>query len=275
MWLLPALALVLGVTVSAAAQPAVPASSAVRELTREEQVAFLERARIVERRRVSKGVTGTVRVTLSDGAYTHDASVQTVNEFKAIFAGKQGTELGFQDTWRYNLAAYHLDGLLELEMIPVTVARKLDGQEASFTWWVDDVMMDEAERYKKKITAPDLRHWNHQLQTLRIFDQLIQNSDRNLGNMLIDRGWKVWMIDHTRAFRKKLELASRENLARCDRQLLARLKALDPARVREALGKWLREAEIAPMMARRDLIVEHFEKADPARLYERPPARKQ
>lgn len=270
MWLLPALALALGVTVSAATQLAVPAPSAVRELTRVEQAAFLERARIVERRRVSKGVTGTVRVTLTDGAYTHDASVQTINQYKAIFEGTKGTELGFQDTWRYNLAAYHLDGLLELEMIPVTVARKLDGQEASFTWWVDDVMMDEGERYKKKITAPDLTRWNHQLWTLRIFDQLIQNSDRNLGNMLIDRGWKVWMIDHTRAFRRKLELTSRENLTKCDRQLLARLKALDATRVREAVGKWLRDAEIAPILARRDLIVQHFEKAGVALLYDGP-----
>ncbi len=251
--------------------PAAPV--AVTTLTRAEQTAFLERAEITRERRVSKGITGTVRATLSDGVYTHDASIQVVDQYKAIFEGTKGTELGFRDSWRYNLAAYHLDILLDLGMIPVTVHRKYKGQDASFTWWVDDVMMDEGERYKKKVVAPDLLAWNRQLWTLRIFDQLIENTDRNLGNMLIDRGWKVWMIDHTRAFRRGEDLRSRENLTRCDRQLLARLKALDAEQIRQAAGQWLRDGEIVPMLARRDRIVEHFERAPDGALYDvtRPP----
>lgn len=231
---------------------------------------FLEHARIVARRRVSKGITGTIRATLTDGIHTHDASIQTVDEYKAIVRSKRGTEVGFRDTWRYNLAAYHLDALLGLEMVPVTVARRIGGQDASFTWWVDEVMMDETERYKKKLLAPDSVAWSHQLWTLRIFDQLIANTDRNLGNMLIDRSWKVWMIDHTRAFRLGAEPAQMATLLRCERQLLARLKALDATRVREVLGPWLREPEIAPILARRDRIVAHFENAGAPMLYDRP-----
>jgi hypothetical protein len=33
---------------------------------------------------------------------------------------------------------------------------------------------------------------------MRAFDQLIYNTDRNLGNLLIDGDWRIWMIDHTR-----------------------------------------------------------------------------
>jgi len=36
---------------------------------------------------------------------------------------------------------------------------------------------------------------------VRLFDQLIYNTDRNLGNLLIDKSWRLWMIDHTRAFK--------------------------------------------------------------------------
>ena len=38
-------------------------------------------------------------------------------------------------------------------------------------------------------------------RSLRIFDELIQNRDRNTGNLLWTTDWKMWMIDHTRAFR--------------------------------------------------------------------------
>ncbi len=266
MSLLPVLVLGVAVTVSTAVQPV--SSVAARQLTRAEQAAFLERAEITSTRRVSKGITGTVRATLTDGTYTHDASIQTVDEHKAIFEGKKGTELDFRDSWRYNLAAYHLDILLELGMVPVTVERRYKGQDASFTWWVDDVMMDEGERYKKKVSAPDSVAWNRQLWTLRVFDQLIDNTDRNLGNMLIDREWKVWMIDHTRAFRRHDELRTQGNLTRCDRQLFTKLKALNATQIRQTVGRWLRDWEIAPMLTRRDRIVEHFERAGAGALYD-------
>lgn len=269
-WAVLALAFVV-TTLSPSIAEVASAQSSPRHLTREEQASFLERAEIVRHKQVSKGITGTVRATLSDGTFTHDASIQAIDNYVPVFNGTHGTELDFHDTWRYNLAAYQLDLLLDLQMVPVTVERKFNGQSASFTWWVDEVMMDETERYKKKVVAPDLARWNHQLQTLRVFDQLIDNTDRNLGNMLIDRGWKVWMIDHTRAFRKKGELRSEKNLTRCDRQLLTRLKALDAADIRAAMGRWLRDAEIAPMLTRRDLIVAYFEKSDGMRLYDWPP----
>ena len=62
-------------------------------------------------------------------------------------------------------------------------------------------MMDEKERQKQKVTPPDKVPWNAQLHILRVFDELIANTDRNQGNMLIDSRWKLWLIDHSRAFR--------------------------------------------------------------------------
>ena len=68
--------------------------------------------------------------------------------------------------------------------------------------------------------------------TMRVFDALIANTDRNKGNLLIDKDWRAWYIDHTRAFRRSPELLDSELLVRCDRRLLAALRALDPATVR-------------------------------------------
>jgi hypothetical protein len=238
-------------------------------LSRAEMETFLRQARIVRTRPVSKGITGTQRATLTDGVLTHDASIQTIDESRREFQTNRGVELNFRDTWRFNVAAYLLDKLLGLGMIPPTVERPYRGLDASFTWWVDDVLMDEGERLKRRVRPPDLWSWNDQMWIVRVFDQLIYNTDRNVGNLLIDRAWRLWMIDHTRAFRWHRTIRSPENLVRCDRELLERLRALDEATLERELGRYLGPREIDGILARRDLIVQHFDRAGPAVLYER------
>ena len=130
-----------------------------------------------------------------------------MNEFRS----NRGTELNFKDSWRYNVAAYRLNKVLQLGRIPVSVERVHRGKPGSFTWWVEDVLMDEAERLKTKASSPDPLAWNEQMWHVRLFDQLIQNVDRNLGNLLIDKSWTVWMIDHSRAFRLSNKVSSPNN----------------------------------------------------------------
>lgn len=249
-------------------QTATATAPAAAGLTLDAKEQFLKEAKIVKEHGVKKGVTGTVRATLREGPMEHDASIQTIDEYKPIFQSTAGTEMDFRDSYRYNVGAYRLSRLLELEMIPATVERSFRGKTASYTWWIDDVMMDEGERLKNKQLAPDLDQWNEQMWAVRVFDQLIANVDRNLGNLLIDKNWRVWMIDHSRAFRRTAELKSPGNLTRCDRGLLQRLKGLDKANVKKAVGDALADWEIEAMLKRRDLIVEHFEKAGATALYD-------
>ncbi len=259
--------LLFGIASRAAAQvaPATPS----RVLTHEERASFLETAKLTRTRDAGKGVTNSLRVTLSDGTFTHDAHVQTIDEYKAVYQTNRGTELNFHDTWRYNLAAYHLSLMLGLDMVPVTVEREFRGKPGSYTWWVDDVLMEEGERLKKDIRAPDQLRWSEQLWTLRVFDQLIENVDRNLGNMLIDKDWKVWMIDHTRAFRRHKQIRNEKNLTRIHRELLSALNALTFDGLKSRTGRWLNDDEIKPLLERRDLIVAHFEKLGPSAIYGR------
>jgi hypothetical protein len=238
------------------------------KLTREQQEQFLLNAEITNSRGVSKGITGTWRVTLSDGKLTHDASVQTIDEYRARFESAMGSEINFKDSYKFNLAAYKLDGLLGLYMIPATVERKYRGSTASFTWWVEDVIMDELERTKRKITPPDLDNWNNQMYVVRMFDQLIYNMDRNLGNLLIDRDWRIWMIDHGRAFRIHREVKEPKNLTRLERGVLAKLKELNEQTVKAEMGRWLNGEEIKALLSRRDKIVSFYEKKGPEALYD-------
>ena len=112
-------------------------------------------------------------------------------------------------------------------MTPPSVERRYRTKPASFTWWLDDVLMDEQERLRNKQSAPDTDDWNQQMWTTRLFDQLIANADRNLTNLLIDKQWTIWMIDHSRAFRTNPAPAVPGNLSKVERRLLERLRALN------------------------------------------------
>jgi len=235
-----------------------------------EQEAFLAKAKIIRTRGVSVGVTGTVRATLTDGNITHDASIQTIDQFKQRFEGTRGTEFNFSDTWRYNVAAYRLDRLLDLGMIPPSVERTFESKKGSFTWWVDDVLMDEGARLKTKTEAPGARAWNEQMWHVRLFDQLIYNVDRNLGNLLIDKEWRIWMIDHTRSFRTYDIPATPGNIARCDRAVVERLKTLTKESITTAMGDYLTSFEITALLKRRDFIVQRLEKTNAIFDWQRP-----
>jgi hypothetical protein len=229
---------------------------------------FLLKARVVKTRSAGKGITGSLRATLADGTLTHDAHIQTIDESKREFKGTQGTELNFRDSWTFNVAAYRISRMLGFELVPVSVARKWKTSDAAFTWWVDDVKMDEADRLKEKIQPPDPGSWNEQMQLVRLFDQLIANVDRNLGNLVITNNWTVWAIDHTRAFRLQPTLKTPGNIARCDRTMFDRLKKLDKESLKREVGRYLLSWELDAMLKRRDAIVAIIESRGEAGLFD-------
>jgi hypothetical protein len=238
--------------------PETKASSAAK-LSRAEMEEFLMTAKVVARKNLSMGITNSQRATLDDGRLKHDAHIQTVDIHKTTFQTATRTEFNFRDTYKFNMAAYELDKLLDLNMVPVSVERKVGGDMAAVTWWVDDVLMTELDRHNKKMEPPDLKTWNPQMFVCRVFDQLIYNTDRNLGNLVITKDWKIWMIDHTRAFRTMKDLPSPENLAKSDRKLLTQLRGLSKDRLTKRLKPYLTAFEIDGLLARRDKIVKFFD----------------
>lgn len=240
--------------------PAPAQNAAVKTGLSPDQIeAFLLNAKVGRPRSAGNGVTNSQRATLSDGRITHDAHIQVINDARALFQAGAISEINFKDTYRYNIAGYRVAKLLGLN-VPVSVERNFQGKRAAFTWWVDDVLTDEESRVKNKISAPDRARFGRQIQIMRIFDELIQNRDRNQGNILWTNDWTMWMIDHTRAFRLDRELRRPEQLETCERTLFARLRALTPESVATAAGRSLMKDEIAALIARRDRIVAHLEK---------------
>jgi hypothetical protein len=226
---------------------------------------FLKNAKVIRTRGTQKGVTAPKRLTLSDGSITHDAVFQAIDDHQMVASlaggGRQAqTELNFVDSYKYNIAAYEVARLLELDhMMPVYVERRWNGQIGSISWFVP-TLMDESERHKKKIQPPRPSEWNEQMYRMRVFSALLRDTDRNLTNVLVTHDWKVMMIDFSRAFRLQPELLHLKDLAKIDRRLLAKLEAMSRDEARRATTDFLTKSELDAMMLRRDRLVAHFKK---------------
>ena len=208
---------------------------------------------------LSVGINNTHRATLTDGKTTRYAHVQSVSIRKASYSTPSGTEMNFRDSYKYNIAAYKLDRMLGLNMIPVSVERKVKGDSSSVTWWVDFKMM-EKDRYQKKTPVPPARrmNWNDQMYQTRLFNELVYNTDANMGNILITEDWNIRLIDFTRAFRTRKTLRTPKNLTRCDRRIYNAMPELNEENLRRELGEYLTKNEIRGILGRRDKIMKFF-----------------
>jgi hypothetical protein len=238
-----------------------PRLSGEPNLTDEQKEAFLLKAQVVKSKPIGKGITSPWRLTLSDGTVTHDAAFVSVDERKGYMRFEGGNaEIGFRDTYHYDIAARELAKLIGLgDMIPVTVERNWRGHSGALSWWVP-WKWDEETRLKQNLHPPDVEAWNNQMHKVRVFHELIYNTDPNVGNLLITEDWKLWMIDFTRAFRLHHDLKSPRDLTNCDRTLLEKLRQLDGTEVLARTKPHLTKDEVKAVMARRDKIVAYFEK---------------
>ena len=220
---------------------------------------FLLTGRIVSVEEIGHGVTKPLKVTLELDGITHAAKIQSIDKVLPDFFAEDGTRVPMKDSWRFNIAAYKVDRLLQLNMVTVEVPRLYKGKPAAFSWWVDDVMFEEVERIEKDLTPPDPKDFERQRAVSRVFDELIINIDRNLSNLLITKRWKLALMDHSRSFTPYHGIRNKRNLTQCSRNLLEMMKKLTPASVSRAVETHLTPPERQALIARRDRIVDFFE----------------
>ena len=216
---------------------------------------FLRTGKISGMKDLPEGVTLPKKATLEFNGEKHFGVWKTIDEGPVPSKKlESGVELQFQDSWRTEVAAYELDKLIGLGMVPATVLRTVDGKQGSMQFFVDSVMDGEGLN-KKKIQPPNQVLWDQQIAKIWLWDNLIYNTDRNLGNLLITSDWKIRLIDHSRTFRPFEELKNPKQLTMFSRTLLANIKKLDEPTLQEHLGKYLSPAQIRGILQRRDAII--------------------
>lgn len=187
------------------------------------------------------GATGRTIVEIGDGARV----------VTALFAKREGR--GFYP----NVAAYRLDRLLELDMVPVTVRRRLDGKDGSLQFFPPKTIDEErraAEGRGYSATCP----LGDQLMASYVFDVLIFNETRTRQRILYDvRNWQLMLIEHENAFgtshgrprhlvNAPLEFSDGWGEA---------LESLSDAVLAEKLGDVLPERRLRALAQRRDEIL--------------------
>lgn len=223
-----------------AAAPAASGSAKIWEGRNEEFEAFIAAAPVERFEDVPIGVTHPRRAFFKPGGLA--ASVA----WKVLPPGRPN---GFWESYKSEIAAYELDKLLGMGMVPVAVEKRWKHEIAAAILWVAPV-----HSWKEIQSRPKPEKWNRQAIMMKMFDNLICNKDRNIGNLLVDDDWNVFLIDHSRAFIEDKNLPVR--MARADRELWNRMLSLDEPTLAAALGKWMDGRSRRALLARRDKMKE-------------------
>ncbi len=223
---------------------------------------FLVTAKIESMSKIPVGVSDPRKLLLSADGIQLNAIFKDIDEEKKKVREKTAGKVRFYFRWRdwygYDIAAYHVDRLLDLDRVPPVIERKVKGQPGSVQIWIQGVIT-RAEKHKDDLKPPDLARWNQQKNTLYIFDSLVANRDSNLGNGLIDGNWRLWFIDCSRCFDTTEDLIYGTAITHCERSTWESLRGLDREKARAELDPYLSPGEIDAFFTRCDKLIEHIE----------------
>lgn len=158
-----------------------------------------------------------------------------------------GMHEGFWQSYKAEIAAYELDKLLKMDMVPPTVERELQGNNGGAQLWLENVFEVKVDESPSESHRAD---WENHRVRMTMFDALIGNRDRNPRNMLRDAAWNLMLLDHSRAFGAGTELPHK--LRRIDEGYWARIESLTRDQLDAALHAWLGEDEIRAILDRRE-----------------------
>ena len=203
----------------------------------------LVHGKVLKSEDVPIGVTKPQRVTLESGARFAWKPLQP------------GYYRGFMESYKSEIAAYKLDRMLDMHMVPPIVERSMNSKNGAAVYWVENVRGWSVE---KPPQGPEPM-WSRQLTRMKMFDLLVANIDRNQGNLIYDTDWHLILIDHSRAFINKKDLKGLAPLGRVDRELWEKMKALTLKDLDRGLDKWVGNNEKKAILIRRDLMAKSID----------------
>lgn len=219
--------------------------------SREDTERILRTARITSMAYVGQGISGSRRVELEANGSRLRAIFKAVdNRFESEFPFGRETAPVFRDSYKHEIAAYELDKLLGLGMVPPAVEREIDGERGSLQIWFEQKWL----RFVHGQQPPDRRRADDDVHAVRLLDYLIFNTDRHPRNLFFGEGWRPVMIDHSISFHP-MKIPCRP-LYRFPREVVARLRGLDPRQLENTLGRYLEKDQIQALEQRRQFVID-------------------
>jgi hypothetical protein len=225
---------------------------------------FLATAAIVRTQHltVDQGVTEPWKLTLEKDGVTRNA----------LWKNPSGTQWGFLESWKFEIAAYRLDKLLGIDMVPPTVEKRFRGSVGSCQLWIEDT--DLLKTKLEEGLDPEVLetpNWKRMSYIQQLFDNLVGNEDRHMGNILITPDIRSILIDHSRTFRTTADFTEKipfsaerfegqEVMRELPRALVEKVRALDEEMISDAVGKYLTKKEIRAVLSRRDLALAEIDR---------------
>jgi hypothetical protein len=210
----------------------------------------LRQGRVVSVTTLTEGVTRSSRVELRDGTRTVRALFKTADvQAPSRYAFGGETVSFYRDTYHHEVAAYVLDTLLGLGLVPPVVERKIEGRKGSLQAWVERAL----PRFAPAAPPEDMGRAEERMHAMRLFDYLVFNTDRHVRNVVFTPDWRPVAIDNSIAFHAFLK--PYRPLYRFPRGPLERLRALDARALRDALRRHLQKDEIAALQERRTRVL--------------------
>jgi hypothetical protein len=209
---------------------------------------FLRTATIARLENTQRGVTNPRHAFFDPGGLAAGAVIKTV---------RSSPDEPFFDSYRSEIAAYELDKLLGLDMVPPTVERLVSRNRVSAQLWVEGCVPYDALGNRP---LPDPEAWQRQLRRMVAFDNLIVNVDRNQSNMLIDPAGNLILIDHSRSFdaERQWRMPNERGMTAIDRPFLEKLMALDEKALQAHVRPWV-DVGVQQILQQRDAIVKRFQ----------------
>lgn len=239
-WLACLGSMALAAGLAAQAPPAAPASAKVWIGKAADYESFIKTAPFARTTGLAVGVTKSQRAFFAPGGLVESVAWKEL---------KPGMRNGFFESYKSEIAAYELDKLLQLDMVPPKVERKEGNDVGVAIMWVSGVKSFKDLGGAPRVPPIHQASWNGQLTRAKMFHNLIGDIDPNLGNWLVDPAWNLILIDHSRALTGTKTLIHK--MQSVDEPLWTRMMALTDESLTAAVGQWLGKSEIAALLERR------------------------
>lgn len=198
----------------------------------------------------STGRTNAWKVYLSNGQQASRAIFKYIHRPRPTL---------LPSNYQYELAAYALNKLLGLDLVPATVERMIDGRTGSLQCFCEGTI-SEAVRRGKNLKPPDVSILQNAFSEMGIFENLTDNPREDTSDILINtKDWKVWRVDFSEAFAPDTVLLPDSPFPRCSKKLYAALRGIPDDRIRELLKGYLNDEELEAVLVRKRLVLEKLD----------------